>query len=1007
MEKACTSCKGRQWHTLLLWLLVGQYLVWASVAEAQSRSATEVPLPVNSTLQAQLYHNQYQKTLQTARTRKWPLRIDAGTDRSLSLQRIDALGQPLYYTTHSVAPLAAGTHTAALYEGGGLGLKISGSSNNVKGKIALWDGGNVRADHRELSGKIKQPDAQATAGASDHATHMAGVLVARGMYPLVKGMAFGAELLAWNFDNDLSEIVQQAPHLLISNHAYGPVAGWMLDTSRPGSTNDEKWEWWGTPAINEVQDYRFGLYDEAVSEIDRITYNFPYFLMVRSADNKRVENGPPPGTKYYLKNTDVQSTLPRSRNDGYDIIPGEANAKNVLTVGAADLRDRTFQVAPYSGWGPTDDGRIKPDLLGVGTQVLSSVGTDIDAYGVLTGTSMASANVSGSLLLLQELYQQQTQAFMWSSTLKGLALHTADKPDGKTAPSYEYGWGLLNTEKAARVIMNSEGRHLLTEQVLQQGGTFTQKFVAEGSEPLMVTISWNDPEALPTVPSSRAMNNPAPKLVNDLDMAISEGFNTYQPWILDPAVPTQSARTGNNVRDNVEQIYIANPLKGRVYTLTISHKNILKNGRQPFALIASGLQKPDCEGTAALMPGTDTTLCPGQSLTLWANTGTSYLYEWLLDGSVIKKGTDRSLEVNRPGSYAVRVSTAGCMATSKATQVRASGVVANIVQKGDIRVCDSGGVELAATTGVGYTYQWLRDGTPLVGATSARQQVKESGTYQVRVAQRGCTVVSTATRVEVTPVRADLEPAVSAVICNGNPAPLKAPQNKEYTYTWFYNNTPLSGATSATLQAVNPGRYAVEVRNGGCQVRSKDVVVQRADVTAVIAPPTTTQIPLGASVALKANYEIGNYYEWYRNAVLLPQETAPLLTTTQGGAYKVVVRNSGCMAESATVLLWGGTPGSSPLITGLAPAVDSSRIVTLYPNPTHEMLTVAVHQSGYGQASSAAVLTMQGQVAVSQPLSVEGGYLKTDFNVRMLPAGSYLIRVTAGNRSYTEHFVKQ
>lgn len=1005
MEKACTSCHPRYPRALFGVLMLIQVLLISPCASAQNTTQSAFNLSLFTTAQAEQYLHNYQSTLRTAKKRHWPLRIGLGTSRPLSLQRIDALGQPVYYTTHNT-PLAVGTHTAALYEGGGLGLKLSGNSPAVQGKIGLWDGGNVRADHRELSGKIRQSDAQSGVAASDHATHMAGILVARGTYRPVKGMAFGSDLQVWDFTNDLTEIVQQAPNLLISNHAYGPVAGWLLNPSRPGNNNDEKWEWWGTPAVSEEQDYRFGFYDQAVSEVDRITYNFPYFLMVRSADNKRVENGPPAGTNYFLKNTTTQSTLPRSRNDSYDIIPGEANAKNVLTIGAADLAGASFEVAPYSGWGPTDDGRIKPDLLGIGTQVLSSVGTDTDAYGVLTGTSMASANVSGSLLLLQELYQQQTRKFMLSATLKGLVLHTADKPAGKNAPSYEYGWGLLNTGKAAQIILNQEGKHLLTEQVLTQGSTFTQKFVASGTEPLVVTMCWTDPEAFPAVPAKNSLNNPTPRLVNNLDMAMAEGLNAYLPWVLDPAAPAQPAQPGTNFRDNVEQVFIANPLKGRVYTLTISHKNNLKNNRQPFALIASGLEKPDCANVASLTPGVDTTLCAGQTLTLSANTGNGYTYEWLLDGNVIKKGTERSLSVTRTGSYAVRASTVACTATSKTIRVESSGVFADIFQKGDLLICDSKGIELTANGGAGYTYQWLRDGVPVAGATASRYSALESGKYQVQVAQGACAAVSATTGVEVTPVKAYLEPAVNAALCNGKPILLKAPQEKEYAYAWFYNSKPLTGASSSTLQAAQPGRYAVEVRHGACRVLSTDVVVQQVDVRAVIAAPASTQIPSQGSVDLKANYEIGNHYTWYRNELLLPRETAPLLTATQGGAYKVVILNSGCAAESALVLLWGGESGTSPLITALAPSVDSSQVVALYPNPTHESLTVSVRKSGSGLNPSATVFTAQGQAVVSQPLLLEGEYIKTKFEVKHLAAGSYLIQIRLGERVFTEHFIK-
>lgn len=997
----------RRIHTFATFFLITAG-VGSTIApvSAQESPALSQKLPESQLVE---YQSQYQKTLLQARQRGWPLRLSLGPDKTISLHHIDARGEPVYYTTHST-PLSLGTHTASLYEGGGLGLMLNGGSPSLKGKLALWDGGRVRAEHRELSGKVSQSDAEG-AIPGDHATHMAGILVGRGVYKSAQGMAFGGELKAWDFDNDLSEIAREAPNLLISNHAYGPVAGWVLDPSRPGDVNHQKWEWWGTPAVDEQQDFRFGFYDESVSEVDRITYNFPYYLMVRSADNKRVENGPPVGTKYYLKNTDNQSTLPRSRNDGYDILPGESNAKNVLTVGSAEFRDTAYQLSPYSGWGPTDDGRIKPDLLGLGTGVLSSVGIGNESYGTLTGTSMASANVSGSLLLLQELHQQRKGSFMLASTLKGLALHTAVKPGGNAAPSYEYGWGILDAETAARVILNERGEHLLAENVLSQGDTYTLTFVASGDSPLVVTICWTDPEAAPTSVSSRNLNNRSPKLVNDLDAVLTEGFNRYQPWILDPAAPAEKAKTGDNFRDNVEQIYVASPLKGRTYTLTISHKNNLKNGRQPYALLVSGLETPDCALAAKFTPGSDTTLCAGQSITLVANAGSGFTYEWLQNGNTVKKGAERTLEVNKPGRYALRVSSPGCEGTSKSVEVRGSDLFADIAQKGNVLVCDSKGTELSANTGAGFNYQWLVDGKSIGGATGPRYQVTSNGNYQVHIgkSKSNCTATSTATRVDIRPVKAALTPAVSALICNDLPARLTAPQEKDYAYAWLYNNTSIPTATGFAYQADKPGRYAVEVRNGECRVRSTDVVVQQVKVRAVITPLVSTRIAKGSSIDLQANYEIGNRYAWYLDDSLLVAEDAPLLKATEGGRYMVTVSNSGCRTESAIVTLLGGTSGAgSPyLVTSLVPATNSGDILTLYPNPSHEVVTVAVRAQGPAVNSHATLFTAAGRSVLSQLLIVEGDYLKTQFDVRHLPDGTYLVEVDAGERSFTKRFLKK
>ena len=101
-----------------------------------------------------------------------------------------------------------------------------------------------------------------------------------------------------------------------------------------------------------------------------------------------------------------------------------------------------------SSEGPADDLRIKPDIMGNGTGLYSTYESADAVYSTISGTSMASPNVAGTLLLLQQHYKNVTNNFMKAATLKGLACHTADDA-GNIGPDPVFGWGLLNAKKAA------------------------------------------------------------------------------------------------------------------------------------------------------------------------------------------------------------------------------------------------------------------------------------------------------------------------------------------------------------------------------------------------------------------------------------------------------------------------------------------------------------------------------------------------------------------------------
>lgn len=551
---------------------------------------------------AQVQRVSRERAVEIARVKGFPVK---GTVNGRTYELQSIVNQiPRYYITTNLNA-AESVSTKPCWPGGSSGLNLTGTGV----KMGVWDEGTVRLTHREVAGRVTKRDG--SPGTSTHGTHVGGTMIASGVTTAARGMASSATLDSYDWNSDTTEMNAAAGNgLRVSNHSYGLVTGWevycLINVENPEPVDEQGctfvWIWWGDTRVSAFEDFAFGFYSFEAYDWDAISVANPRYLWVKAAGNDR-NDGPAPGTAHYYYDVVQDAFLPSSAirsldgNNGYDSISHSGCAKNGLTVGAVNdviggyNGTSSVSMSTFSCWGPTDDGRIKPDIVGNGVNLTSSVDSADNAYASFSGTSMASPNVTGSLGILTEHFRNthSGQPDMLSSTLKGLVIHTADECGNFAGPDYVHGWGLLNTLRAARAITFDQSMPFaITENSISNNQEFQLFAVSDPNSPeLRVTICWTDPVPSFTLPDSL---DPSTKmLMNDLDLRVHGISQNYQPWRLDPANPTAAATRGDNTTDNVEQVVVATP-SSESFRISVTCKGPPVNGSQTFSMIITGAQ---------------------------------------------------------------------------------------------------------------------------------------------------------------------------------------------------------------------------------------------------------------------------------------------------------------------------------------------------------------------------------------------------------------------------------
>jgi len=573
-------------------------------------------------------------------------------------------GYPVWLQNYSQIS-AAGISADELWPTNSAPWPSSSTGRNLTGTnvvLGMWDvGGGVKTNHQEFSTRVLQQDVPDTL--NDHATGVVGTMAAHGntialsglpVGELARGVAFNALIDAYDIKRFNEEITDASAGttnitgLRTSNHSWGlsPAwriqwIGWFYYNGQWYFDGNYNYVWDENP--NFVEDPDCGYYSSRSDgtgcvEIDALmSTNAPRHLLVYAAGNNRFA-GPQQSSFYFyryqgdwaLVNTPPEEDKDWSLGDGdtygFDTVIAPGTAKNVLTVGSVKdvyhdeggeltwgyASNSIIHVSDVSNCGPTDDGRIKPDLVAVGEAdpsirsygMVTPVSTATDSYQTnSSGTSFAAPLVTAGIGLCQE---RRTQLFPnldpevddWlNSSLKALAIHTADDVLNR-GPDYLTGWGLFNAVSAVQQVeldaQHGRGTHI-KELELSVGETHSWTVTLDGS-PFKATIAWSD---LPGIPTG-TVDDPTPMLVNNLDLWVENeaGTQIFQPWVLDPdlqqereSVRNTPATTGYDDRNNVEQVEMEAPVPG-TYKIFVTHAGGTSGGQptsdQTVSILTSG-----------------------------------------------------------------------------------------------------------------------------------------------------------------------------------------------------------------------------------------------------------------------------------------------------------------------------------------------------------------------------------------------------------------------------------
>jgi Subtilase family len=469
--------------------------------------------------------------------------------------------------------------------------------------VAIFDGAHVRTTHPDFGTRVVQGDT-GTYDPEGHPTMTAGMIAGDGSQSLAQGSSVANQ---WRGIAPASQVRSYNYADPTANY----VTNYLNDVTRAVQTDsvvvmNNSWGDYGCLT------YPYGAYDGRAPFLDGVirgSLGRPVPI-VFSGGNERA--GYPNSNGVNQTNCITNTAAPYAN---YTTLNHPKSAKNIIAVGAIDSFNNAMSA--FSSWGPTLDGRIKPDVVASGlnngtlsngvSQITNAFGMPVGSaneqdyripyyqlnnpyvYGWFSETSCAASIVSGGIALMLDDWRRKfpTAGAPLPSTLRALLVHNAfDLNDPTTTwykpgPDYASGYGLVQINETLQSLERGDAYQGL---VFNQATTTCPVTVPAGTTHFKVTLAWDDPPAIV---------NANPALIDDLDLVVTDPSGTRQyPWTLDPANPTAPAvRTKEDHVNNLEQVQVDTPLAG-AWTVVVRGTNVPQSWQRFSLVSANGLKCP-------------------------------------------------------------------------------------------------------------------------------------------------------------------------------------------------------------------------------------------------------------------------------------------------------------------------------------------------------------------------------------------------------------------------------